>query len=108
MADRLFFGRNIPGGGTVSDSAWLTFLEEVVTPRIPSFTVTRGQGQWKLADGTKDREDSMTLEVEHPPGNPPDSVFEAIAAEYIRRFNQEAVLHLRAPAEQWLYRAPPR
>src|SRR5262249_4797549 len=35
VADRLYFGRAIPGGGSVSDAAWTKFLEEVVTPRFP-------------------------------------------------------------------------
>ena len=103
------FGRNIPSGGTVSDSAWTVFLADVVTPRLPDgFTVLRSEGQWRGADGLIAREAGFVLEISHPPGSPPDSVFEAIAVEYCRRFRQEAVLRLRFPAEQWLYRAPPR
>ncbi|MDP1862246.1 MAG: DUF3574 domain-containing protein [Gemmatimonadaceae bacterium] len=109
VADRLFFGRNIPGGGTVSDSAWSAFLAEVVTPRFPAgFTVFRAEGQWRGADGAVEREASFVLEVHHPQGLPSDSVFAAIGTEYCRRFRQEAVLHARAAGEQWLYRAAPR
>ena len=109
VSDRLLFGRDIPGGGTVSDSAWNAFLEEAVTPRLPAgYSVTRAEGQWRAADGAIVREAAFALEVHHPPGIPPDSVFEAIAVEYCRRFRQEAVLRVRAAAEQWLYRAPPR
>lgn len=108
MADRLLFGRNIPAGGTVSDSAWSVFLSDVVTPRLPDgFTVYRTEGQWRGADGVISREAGFVLEVHHPRGQPPDSVFEAIAAEYNRRFRQEAVLRVRAPAELWLYRGKP-
>lgn len=109
VADRMFFGRNIPGGGTVSDSAWKVFLAEVVTPRFPDgFTVLRSEGQWRGADGAIDREEGFVLEVHHPRGLPSDSVFAAIGAEYCRRFRQEAVLHVRSAAEQWLYRSAPR
>ncbi len=109
VADRMFFGRNIPGGGTVSDSAWNVFLAQVVTPRFPDgFTMLRSTGQWRGADGAIDREAGFVLEVHHPRGLPPDSVFAAVGAEYCRRFRQEAVLHVRTAAEQWLYRAPPR
>ena len=108
VSDRLFFGRNIRSGGTVSDSAWRVFLAEVVTPRLPDgFSVTRGEGQWRGDDGVIVREEGFTLEVHHAPGTPPDSVFEAIAVEYCRRFRQDAVLRTRAAAEEWLYRAPP-
>ena len=109
VADRMFFGRNIPGGGTVSDSAWNAFLAEVVTPRFPAgFTVFRAEGQWRGADGAIEREASVVFEVHHPKGLPPDSVFAAIATEYCRRFRQEAVLHVRAAGVQWLYRGAPR
>jgi hypothetical protein len=109
VSDRLFFGRNIPGGGTVSDSAWSLFLAEVVTPRFPDgFSVVREEGQWRGADGVIVREAGFVFEVEHRWGVPPDTVFEAISAEYCRRFHQEAVLRVRAPAVQWLYRAQPR
>ena len=109
MGDRLFFGRNIPTGGTVSDSAWSVFLAEVVTPRLPAgFTTWQTAGQWRGADGVIAREAGFVLEVEHAQGQPPDSVFAAIATEYCVRFHQEAVLRVRAAAEQWLYRAPSR
>lgn len=109
VADRMYFGRNIPGGGTVSDSAWKVFLAEVVTPRFPDgFTVLRSEGQWRGADGAIDREEGFVLEVHHRRGLPPDSTFAAIGTEYCRRFRQEAVLHVRSQAEQWLYRPAPR
>src|SRR3954470_12851916 len=76
VADRLFFGRNIPGGGTVSDSGWTVFLAEVVTPRLPAgFVAARTEGQWRGADGATVREAGFVLEVEHPQGQPADSVF---------------------------------
>lgn len=47
VADRLFLGRQIPGGGMVSDADWTAFLAEVVTPRFPEgLTVWRAEGQW--------------------------------------------------------------
>jgi len=109
VTERLFFGRNIPSGGTVTDSAWSLFLAEVVTPRLPDgFTTWRTDGQWRGADGAIAHEAGFVLEVDHPPGVPPDSVFEAIGVEYCRRFRQEAVLRVRTPAELWLIRAGPR
>ena len=104
VIDRLSFGRDIPTGGTVSDSAWRVFLDQVVTPRFPGgFSVLRTEGQWRYADGRIQREDGFVLELFHAPGTPPDSTFEAIAREYIRRFNQEAVARTRMPVQQWMY-----
>ena len=105
VSDRLYFGRNIPTGGTVSDSAWAVFLAEVVTPRFPDgFSVMRGEGQWRGANGVIEREAGFVFEVHHPAGSPPDSTFEAIAMEYCRRFHQEAVLRAQSPAREWMYR----
>jgi hypothetical protein len=105
VIDRLGFGRDIPTGGTVSDSAWHKFLDEVVTPRFPGgFSVTRTEGQWRYGDGRIQREDGFALDLFHTLGaTPPDSTLEAIAREYIRRFNQEAVARTRFTAPQWLY-----
>ena len=104
IIDRLSFGRDIPTGGTVTDSAWLVFLDQVVTPRFPDgFGVLRTEGQWRYADGRIQREEGFALELYHAPGAPPDSTFEAIAREYMRRFNQEAVARSRIPVQQWMY-----
>jgi hypothetical protein len=100
VVHRLYLGRSIPGGGTVSDSAWAAFLTEVVTPLFPTgITVLHGDGQWRDSTGTIVREASFVLERYHPPGEDADSAVVVIAAEYRRRFGQEAVMHVRAPAE---------
>ena len=88
----------------MSDSAWLEFLDEVVTPRFPrGFGWMRTEGQWQYSDGRIQREAGYVLELYHDPDSPPDSTFEAIAREYIRRFNQEAVARSRMPVQQWMY-----
>src|SRR6266550_630167 len=90
IIDQLLFGRNIPTGGTVSDSAWYLFLNQVVTPRFPDgFGTLRGEGQWRYADGRVEREAGFVVELYYSPGMVADSTVEAIAREYIRRFNQE-------------------
>jgi hypothetical protein len=100
MSDRLFFGRDIPDGGSVSDEDWAAFLAEVVTPRFPDgLTVLRGEGQWLGADGRVVREPSFVVEVNHPPSAEVDAALDAIAEEYKRRFRQEAVMRVRTRAE---------
>jgi hypothetical protein len=105
VADQLFFGRNIPGGGgTVSDSAWSAFLREVVTPRFPAgLTILRAEGQWREGDGRVVREDSLVLEVLHPAGPAADADLREIAEEYKRRFRQEAVLRVTLPVRMRIY-----
>src|SRR5688500_1541434 len=59
ISDRLYFGRNIPGGGVVSESDWESFLAEVITPRFPAgLSVFRAQGQWRDQNSIIQREDS--------------------------------------------------
>lgn len=104
VADQLFFGRSIPGGGTVSDSAWSGFLREVVTPRFPAgLTVLQAYGQWREDDGRIAREESMVLEIVHPAGPAADADLREIAEEYKRRFRQEAVMRVTLPVRQRFY-----
>src|SRR4051812_24467304 len=66
IMDRLYFGRNIPRGGEVSDADWAGFLADVVTPRFPSgFTVLRSEGQWRGQSGVIVREAGFILEMTH-------------------------------------------
>lgn len=100
VADRLFFGRSVPGGDTVSEEAWRAFLAEVVTPRFPGgLTVWRAEGQWRDAQGAIVREATFVVEVFHPQDAQADAALREIAAEYKRCFRQESVLMVRIPAE---------
>jgi hypothetical protein len=100
IEDRLYFGRDIPGGGRVSDEEWSTFLREVVTPRFPDgLTIVRAEGQWRDGQGRIITEPSTVVELMHPASAQADAAVEAIAAEYKRRFRQEAVMRVRVPAD---------
>ncbi|HEX8903604.1 MAG TPA: DUF3574 domain-containing protein [Longimicrobiaceae bacterium] len=104
VADRLFFGRSIPGGGTVSDDEWAAFLRDVVTPRFPhGLSVWRADGQWLDERGTLEHEQAMVVEVIHPASPDVDAALLQIADEYKRRFRQEAVLRVTTPARIRFY-----
>jgi hypothetical protein len=104
VADRLYLGRNIPGGGTVGDSALAAFVDQVVTPRFPAgLTILRGDGQWRGANGQVEREASVVIEIVHPAGPAAEADLREIADEYKRRFRQEAVLRLTVPAHVRIY-----
>ena len=88
----LYFGRNISGGGEVSDADWRRFLDEVVTPRFSKgFTVLDGEGQYRMSDGAIARERSKVLVV-IAEGGDAGLLLAEVAAEYKRRFRQESVL----------------
>jgi hypothetical protein len=104
ISDRLVFGRNIPTGGVVSDSAWEGFVREVVTPRLPDgLTIWRAEGQWRDSDGRVVRELSLVLEVFHRQEATIETALREIAEEYKRRFRQEAVLRAATPARVVLF-----
>ena len=99
VVDRLFFGTNIPSGGTVSDDEWMTFVREVVTPKFKNgLTIFEGNGQWLDPRGDLVREHVMVVEVAHPAGAAVDAEMRSIASEYKKRFKQDAVLRITVPA----------
>lgn len=103
--DRLFFGRSIPGGGEVTEAQWKAFVADVIAPRFPEgFTVWRGSGHWKGDDGADVSEQTCVLEVLHGSDPAADSKLEDIARAYRTRFNQDAVLRVRSPADLTFWR----
>jgi hypothetical protein len=97
VRDVVFFGRNRPGGGTVSDTDWQRFLDEVVTPRFPyGLTVVDATGQWRGQSGVVEQERSEIVTVFHAGDAASRQAIADVAAEYKRRFQQEAVLRERS------------
>ena len=93
----LYFGRNIPDGGTVSESDWQKFIDEIVTPRFPNgLTVLDADGQWRGKDGSIAREESKVIVLLYPrkQRRAMNSKIEEIRSEYKKRFAQEAVMRI--------------
>lgn len=90
----IYFGANIPQGGSVSPAEWQDFLDAVVTPRFPDgFSVWSAAGQWRSAAGTIEQEASRVLNILHQGGASEAQALDEIASSYRQRFQQEAVLH---------------
>lgn len=97
VSDTLYFGANRPGG-VVTDAEWSAFLADVVTPRFPAgLTWIPAHGQWKGASGTIEREDSRMVVLVHDHTPAAAEAVDAVAGEYERAFQQEAVLRVRTP-----------
>jgi len=104
VVDRLYFGTNIPSGGVVSADEWTTFVREVVTPHFKDgLTIFEGNGQWLDPRGDLVREHVMIVEIAHPPSDTVNADIRAIAAEYKKRFKQDAVLRVTVPASMAFY-----
>ena len=96
VRDVLYFGRNRPTGGVVTDAAWQSFLDQVVTPRFPTgLTVIAATGQWRGRSGTVEQERAEILTLFHSGDETARRAVAEIAAEYKKRFQQEAVLRER-------------
>jgi len=91
----LFFGKSIPGGGIITDSAFAQFLDQEVTPRFPDgFTVVPAMGQYREANGVIDHEASDILILFYPRASVSDASkkIEEIRTAYNKTFHQESVL----------------
>ena len=98
LADRLFLGLTIPGGGEVTEPEWRAFVAEEVTPRFPDgLTMWRGEGQWRGAEGII-REPTLVIEILHRYDVRIDKEIIEIAEAYKKRFRQEAVMRVTMPA----------
>jgi hypothetical protein len=96
VRDVVYFGRNRPQGGMVTDTDWRRFLDEVVTPRFPDgYTVVEAVGHWRGRSGAVEQERTELLTLLHPGRETAARAVAEIAAEYKRRFEQEAVLRER-------------
>jgi Protein of unknown function (DUF3574) len=99
LADRLYCGLSIPGGGEVTEEEWRAFVRDEVTPRFPDgLTLWRAEGQWRERDGAIVREPVLVIEIVHRPDLRIDEEIFEIAEAYKTRFKQEAVLRVTMPA----------
>jgi hypothetical protein len=65
---QLYFGRAIPGGGEVDETAWTSFVAAELGPRFPDgFTVLDATGQWRAPEtGAITRERTKLVEIAAP------------------------------------------
>jgi hypothetical protein len=87
---KLYFGRDIPGGGVVNDAEWRRFAADVLTPAFPEgFTVFDATGQWRNPQsGDVVREPSYVVERLGPVDG---AAVEGAMAAYRAQFHQVAV-----------------
>jgi hypothetical protein len=97
----LLFGRDIAGGGTVSEDQWRRFVDQEITPRFPQgITLIDAAGQWR--DPTRSaviREKSKLVMIALAgEATDRDQRLDAIAEAYKRRFRQQSVGVIVRPA----------
>jgi hypothetical protein len=97
---QLLFGRDIPGGGTVSDAQWSDFAATIVTPKFPDgFSVTDSKGQWRdKQTGKIIREPSEVVVIVTAEEPTLESKIQKIVDAYRARFHQQSVGVVTRPA----------
>ena len=99
IRDTLYFGRSIPGGGTVGDADWNRFESDVIAHAFPQgFTVLDAHGSWRGADGAIVSEPSRAVVIVHEDDAVSDAAIRDIVQRYRSEFRQEAVLRERSAA----------
>jgi hypothetical protein len=99
---RLFFGTERPDGGpVVTDSQFLAFIDEEVTPRFPNgLTIQDGRGQWRNSHGAIERERRYELTLLYPASEARvrDVQIERIRNAYEKAYAQESVARIEERA----------
>lgn len=95
----LYFGRDKPAGGEVSDAEWASFVSESVTPQFPAgLSVFDVEGQFREPSGRIVRERTKLLVVVVFDAPAHHARVSAIVGAYNRRFGQHSVFRVEQPA----------
>jgi hypothetical protein len=94
----LYFGRDKPGGGEVSDTEWAAFLNDTVTPRFPDgLSVLNVEGQSRGSSGGIARERTKLLVVVVFDAPAHQARIAEIVGAYRSRFGQHSVFRSEQP-----------
>lgn len=90
----LYFGRDIPGGGQVSEAQWKGFSDSVISTYFPEgYTEANADGRWKDTD-TKVTitEPTKVVTFYGKSGKQRNAALDSISRQYLHRFKQQSVL----------------
>ncbi len=90
---QLFFGRDIPGRGPLTDAEWDDFAARSITPQFPDgFTVMDGAGQWyDQGSGKLIHEQTKILVVAADPDSDLKTRIGSVITAYRTEFKQRSV-----------------
>ncbi|PSN15621.1 hypothetical protein C7293_06485 [filamentous cyanobacterium CCT1] len=91
----LYFGRNIAGGGEVSEAAFQQFLNQEISPRFPDgLTVYDADGQFLSSTNTLVQEPSKVVSLIFEDTVENEAAIDQIIQAYKQQFQQESVLQV--------------
>jgi SAM-dependent methyltransferase len=96
---RFVFGLRRPGG-PVSETEWMAFLSEVLTPRFPNgLTIIEASVQWRGTGDRSEREPSRIVEIVQDELPDVNHRIGEVVTTYKNRYQQESVMVTRARLE---------
>lgn len=97
----LYFGRDIPGGGAVSDQQWKAFSDSVISPYFPGgYTEWNADGRWKDTETKKTiTEPTKVVTFFGKKTKQRSAAIDSIAQRYLHRFRQQSVLRTDAKSK---------
>jgi hypothetical protein len=100
----LYFGREMPGKGEVSDIEFDSFVAGVVTSELPEgLTLFDAYGQYKDKDGTELKQATKVMIVFHDDTDAEAAAIEKVIAAYRERFSGAKAMRSTAPADIVFY-----
>jgi hypothetical protein len=94
----LYFGRDKPSGGQISDVEWVSFLSETVTPQFPDgLTVLDARGQHRGPAGIVGSEHTKLLIVVVFDAPAHQRKVASVVDAYKKRFGQYEVFRVEQP-----------
>lgn len=90
----LYFGRDIPDGGQVSDQQWKNFSDSVISHYFPEgYTEWNAEGRWKDTQTKKTiTEPTKVVTFFGKTSKQRDAALDSITQQYLKRFKQQSVL----------------
>lgn len=90
----LYFGRDIPGGGQVTEEQWKTFSDSVISYYFPEgYTEWNATGRWQDTENKSIvTEPTKVATFYGKAGKPRSAALDSISQRYLRRFSQQSVL----------------
>lgn len=104
VATHIYFGRNIPAGGEISEEQLASFLETVVTPAFPlGLTAYDAYGQMQTSEGKIVRQKTKVLLLVHDNSKTNVDAIHKITAAFRSKFGNPQVMVITAAVTPEFY-----
>jgi hypothetical protein len=103
----IYFGQTDRNNKPVNNAAWLRFVNRTLASEFrDGFTIIRGTGEWTDQKNHTYQEPSRVLIIVYPRAKAQaiDEAIRKVSSQFLRDFNEEAVLRVDSKAEVSFYR----